>query len=372
MKNVLGIIHHSKNKDALGEISKNRCPASVPFGGKYRLIDFALSNLVNAGVGNIGVIAPVETRSLLDHLGSGKAWGLDKRHDGLFLLPAAGGKGGNNRLVDLEDLQANLRYLQKSRQDYVLLTGTRMICNLDYNEVFRFHEEWGSDVTLVCHDNYTLGKAELRGNSLIETSLESRVTAILPQPRFQAGHPLSLDMYFLKKDLLCQILREGEKNRKWDLIRDFLAKNTASLKIYAYKYRGYLAVINTLENFYRRHFDLLEPEIWRELFYGHGAVYTKYKDSPPSKYAEGSCVANALVANGCRIEGRVENSVLYRQVRIGKGALVRNCVILPKAEIEEDVLLDHVILDKEVFIRKGTRLAGEKDRPLVIGKGRRL
>lgn len=372
MKNVLGIIHHNSTA-ALGEISQNRCLASVPFGGKYRLIDFALSNLVNAGVNNIGVITPLQMRSLLDHLGSGREWGLDKRHDGLFLLPAARLKSsGSGRLVDLEDLQANLTWLKKSRQQYVLITGSQMVCNLDYREVFRFHEERGSDVTLVCRDNYALGKGEQRGLSFLETAPDGRITAVLLRPRASLPRRLSMDMYLMKKELLLELLRESAASGKWDLVKDLLARKGSRLKAYAYTHQGYLGLVNTLENYYRRHFDLLEPEVWRELFGGPRPIYTKYKDSPPSKYTENSSVANALVANGCRIEGKVENSVLYRKVRIAQGAVVRNCVILPKTEIEEDVLLDNVILDKEVSVRKGARLYGERDNPVVIGKGRCL
>jgi glucose-1-phosphate adenylyltransferase len=151
-------------------------------------------------------------------------------------------------------------------------------------------------------------------------------------------------------------------------VKDIISKKLHQLLVYGYEHQGYLAIINTLNSYYRHHFELLNPEVWKELFFRHGVIYTKHKDGPPTKYTDLANASNTMVANGCRIEGMVENSIIFRNVYIAKGASVKNCIIMPKVEIEEDVTLNGVILDKDVLIRKGTRLIGEKDRPVVVGK----
>lgn len=365
----MGIIHHIKKEDSLGIVSRHRCIASVPFGGRYRLVDFVLSNMVNSGIGNIGVITSLKMRSLMDHLGSGKEWGLDKRHGGLYILPAACSDNSNNtRLVDLQDLYSNLDYLQRSRQKYVLISGSNMVCSLDYRAALEFHLESKADVTMIYKDDYAFYGDDQENIIFLETNKEFLVTAMKSKPPAKKKQRISMDMYLLSKEVLLEILRTCHNFGKWDLVNDVLVNHLREMKIKAFGHQGYLAVINSLPSFYRHHLALLNPAIWQELFFKHGMVYTKLKDGPPARYAGCSEVRNALVANGCRIDGTVENSVLYRNVRIGKGANIKNSIIMPKVQIEENVVLDNVILDKEVFVKKGTKLIGEKYRPVVVGK----
>jgi len=369
MKDVLGIIHHVKNEGNLKEITRQRCLAAVHFGGRYRLVDFALSNMVNAGLRNIGVVTSTNLRSLLDHLGNGREWGLDKKQEGLFILPAArAGEDSNRRIVDLEDLYANLDYIKRSRQRFVVVSGSNMVCNLDLRRIFLFHQEMQADLTLVYKEDYPFAGDDLEGNVFLETGPGSRVLAVRSRPAVKKRHRVSMDIYLLSKELLVQILEYCAAIGKWDLVKDIIAGKTRDLRICGYEHRGYLAIINSLGGYLLHHLDLLNPEIWQELFFRHGTIYTKLKDDPPAKYFENSEVRNTLVANGCQIEGKVENSILYRGVRVAKGAVVKNSVVMPRTEIEEDAVLDGVILDKHVRIRKGTRLLGDKSRPLVVPK----
>jgi glucose-1-phosphate adenylyltransferase len=152
MKNVMGIIHHKKDEEAFRELTKHRCVAAIPFGGKYRLVDFPLSNMTNAGISNVGIITSLKLRSLLDHLGKGKEWGLDRKHDGLFILPAASEK--NKRWLDLEDIYANYDYIVNSKQEYVLLSGSNIVCNIDLRKVFAYHCEKKADLTIIYSEDY--------------------------------------------------------------------------------------------------------------------------------------------------------------------------------------------------------------------------
>lgn len=369
MKDVMGIIHHLKNEAVFGELTKHRCIASIPFGGRYRLIDFIMSNLVNAGVGNIGVITSLNMSSLMDHLGSGKEWGLDRKHEGLFILPTARDQYSQNmRKVDLEDFYKNLHYIQRSRQEYIIIAGSNLVCNLDFKEALKFHEEMPSDITVVYKDGYDFSGGDYEDNTFLELGQDQRITDISTKPGTSQKPQVSMDVYILKRMLLLEILEQCVCSGEWDFVGDVVAKNLQNLRVYGYKHSGYLAIINSLSSFYRCHFALLNPEIWQELFFRHGVIYTKHKDGPPAKYAESSNAVNVLVANGCKIEGKVENSIIFRNVNIAKGSVIKNSIIMPKAEIEEDVVLDHVILDKDVWIRKGMRLTGEKNKPAVVGK----
>ena len=366
MKNVMGLIHHHKNEDTLREITAQRCMAAVPYGGRYRLVDFGLSNMVNAGIRNVGIITSLNLRALLDHLGNGKDWGLDKKHGGLFILPTARHNKKNSRRVDLEDFFANRDYFQSSKQKYVIIAGSNIVCNIDYQKVLLFHQDKKADITIVCQDKYPFA-GEKRRAVFLDTGKEGNITAWQPRPGQRKNNKICLDMYILERSLLLKLLEEAAARRKWDLIT-LVGEHLRDLKIYGYAHQGYVAIVDSVPSYFRHHFDLLTPETWQELFFQHGAIQTKFKDGPPTKYYEGSDVRNTLVANGCLIEGRVENSVIYRNVKIGRGAVIKNSIIMPKTEIEEDAVLDHVIIDKHVLVRKGSRLAGESSKPLIIGK----
>lgn len=366
MKNVMGLIHHLKNEDVLQEITQQRCMAAVPFGGRYRLVDFVLSNMVNAGISNIGIITSLNLRSLLDHLGSGKDWGLEKKHGGLFILPAAHSKKRTvGRKVDLEDIFVNRDYLQHSKEKYIIIAGSNMVCNIDFKQVLLFHKEKNNDITVIYKDNYSHSKESKA--AFLDTDEDGRITSLQIRPAQKKKNKMCMDMYIMEKSLLLNLLEEGSSRKKWDLISIFL-EHLNNLKIYGYAHQGYVAVIDSVRSYYGHHLDLLTPEIWQELFFKNGVIHTKFKDGPPTKYYDVSDVRNALIANGCLIEGRVENSVLYRNVKIGRGAVIKNSIIMPKVEIEEDAVLDSVILDKHVVVRKGTRLTGDKNKPVIVKK----
>lgn len=366
MKNVMGLIHHYKNEETLREITEQRCMASVPYGGRYRLVDFVLSNMVNAGIGNIGMITSLNLRSLLDHLGNGKDWGLDKKHGGLFILPTAHNNKNNSRRIDLEDFFVNLDYFQRSKQKYVMIAGSNIVCKIDYKKVLSFHQDKKADVTTIYKENYPFA-GEKRRAVFPEVGEAGTITAWQPRLGQKRKSKICLDMYIMEKSLLLKLLEEAAGRRKWDLIA-LMADHFKDLKIYGYAHQGYVAIVDSIPSYYRHHFDLLMPETWHELFFNNGPVYTKFKDGPPTKYYDGSDVRNTLVANGCLIEGKVENSVIYRNVRIGRGAVVKNSIVMPKTEIEEGAVLDRVILDKHTLVRKGTWLEGDKDRPVIIKK----
>ncbi|MGI6588421.1 MAG: glucose-1-phosphate adenylyltransferase subunit GlgD [Peptococcia bacterium] len=372
MKNVMGIIHHIKDEAAFREITKYRCVAAIPFGGKYRLVDFPLSNMTNAGISNIGIITSLKLRSLVDHLGTGKEWGLDRKRDGLFILPAAsGGSEKNKRRLDLKDIYVNLDYLSNSQQEYVLLTGSNIVCNLDLNKVLAFHRKKEADLTVVCSEEYKFLPGDVSRGVYLQKEKEGRISAVsLGIPHKNSA--VSMDMYLLKKSFLFKLLEECSSSGKWDFVSEVLPAKLKKMGIYGYVHQGYLGIINSWQSLYKHQMELLSPEVWRELFFKKGMIRTKLKDGPPARYYEASEVKNIFATPGCLIEGKVENSILFRKVKIGRGSVIRNSILLPKVEIGEDVVLDGVIIDKNVQIKKGTQLIGSNENPVIIEKNQEI
>ncbi|MDD2433492.1 MAG: glucose-1-phosphate adenylyltransferase subunit GlgD [Clostridia bacterium] len=372
MKNVMGIIHHIKDEAAFREITKYRCVAAIPFGGKYRLVDFPLSNMTNAGISNIGIITSLKMRSLIDHLGTGKEWGLDRKRDGLFILPAAsGGNEKNRRRLDLEDIHVNLDYLENSQQEYVLLTGSNIVCNLDLAKVVAFHQEKNADVTVVCSEDYQFLPQDVARGVYLQKEKEGRISAVSPGKPHKKS-VISMDMYLLKMSFLLQLLEECASLGKWDFVSEVLPVKLKKIKMYGYVHQGYLGLINSWQSLYKHQMELLNPKVWRELFWGKGLIHTKIKDGPPARYYETSEIKNVFATSGCLIEGSVKNSILFRKVKVGRGAVIRNSVLFPKVEIEENVVLDGVIIDKNVQIKKGMQLIGNNENPVIIEKNQKI
>lgn len=369
MNKVMGIIHHCKNDQVLRQITNHRCMAAVPYGGRYRLIDFMLSNMVNAGICNIAVITSLHLRSLVDHLGKGREWGLDRKKDGLFILPcAAEEQVTESHYVDLQDLFVNLDYLERSRQKYVVIAGSNLVCNLDLGRAVSEHIKRKAHITVVYKDGYFPGEGDASNYLCLKTGKDQKVKELEVDCYPGLNKKVSLGVFIMEKAFFTDILAECDKLKKWDLIKCALIPNTDKYKIYGYPHPGYAAIINSLEGYYRHQKELLEPEVLQDLFNNERPIITRYKDGPPTMYCSGSIVKNSLLANSCVIEGRVENSILFRGVKIHKGALVKNSIIMQDTDVGEDAFLDRVILDKKVYVKKGAILTGDESAQLVIGK----
>ncbi|SHK04440.1 glucose-1-phosphate adenylyltransferase [Geosporobacter subterraneus DSM 17957] len=372
MSLMMGIINNTKNGNQLKELTENRYMASVPFGGRYRMIDFVLSNMVNSGIRNVGILVQGKYRSLMDHLRSGKEWDLDRKRDGLFILPPA----YNNcplgmQKGDLDNFYANLEYLQKSRQKYVVISGANMVCNINYQQVLQMHQQKQADITIIYTEE--LGEVhDASKSTFIYTTSSGRVVDLEINPITQRSNKISMEMYILERTLLIDIIDECISKGGYDFVMDGILKNLQRYKIYGHHHPGYVGRIHSVQSYYRHNMDLLNSEIWEEVFLRSGLIYTKVKDQAPVKYMEHAVVKNALVANGCVINGSVENSVLFRGVRIHKGAKLRNCIILQNCVIGEDAELENVILDKEVHVSAEKQLAGLKEYPIIVEKKSRI
>lgn len=372
MASMLGIINLHESEERIRELTLHRSLAAVPFGGRYRLIDFTLSNMVNAGIHNVGVLLSDKYGPLLDHLKNGKEWDLDRRKDGLFLLPPASHHGPSGHTVtgDIPNFLHNLDYINKSRQAYVLISGSNMICNLDYRDVLDYHLAKGADITVVYSETAGLTKSPPYTN--VVTDAENRVVDMAVNPRTPKGDKASLNMYIMSKELLVDIVDYCASRGREDFLRDGIIAQLGRLAVYGYPYRGYVGEINSLQNYYKHSMELLNPAVWQELFFKSGLIHTKVKHEAPVRYLDGAVVRNSIIANGCIIEGAVENSILFRGVHVGRGAVVRGSIVMQKSQIGPHVLLQSAILDKDVQVSEGKHLIGDGSYPIVIHKRARL
>lgn len=374
MKDVMGVIYTTKDDLSLRELTSQRAVAALPVAGRYRIVDFILSSMVNSGIRNVGVIMQKNYHSLMDHLGSGKEWDLHTRNNGLFILPPflTRENGGEYGGV-IEALRANFDYLRRSRQELAVLSSSNMICNLSLEPMFRQHEETGADITLlytkINPSNMYLSSSKNNAHVFLEVAPNGMVTDMEVNPNAASYDNFYMSVLLIKRTLLMHLVDGATAHGARDLNKDLLQPSIKSgtLKVYAHEYKGYYRRIETILSYYMANMELLNSDIRRELFLKN-PIYTKTRDDAPAVYREGNQVRNSLVADGCVIEGRVENSVLFRGVRIGRNASVKNAIIMQDSHIEDSVELESVILDKAVTIRSHGRLIGQKQYPIVIGK----
>ncbi len=374
MKDTMGIIYTTKDNLTLRELTSQRAVAALPIAGRYRIVDFILSSMVNSGVRNVGVIAQKNYHSLMDHLGSGKEWDLHTRNNGLFILPPflTQDNGGEYTGI-LDALRANFDYLRRSRQELVILTGSSTVLSTSFEPMIRQHEESGADITLmyakVNSSNLDFSFSSKQAHAFLDVSPDGVVTEMEVDPNAASFENLFMDVLVIKRTLLMHLVdaayARGQSDFNKDLLQPYI--QSGSLKICGYEYKGYFRRVETIKGYFNCNMDLLDPELRRALFSAY-PVYTKTRDDVPALYRGDCRVKNSLVADGCVIEGTVENCVLFRGVHIGRGAVVRNSVLMQDDIIEEFVELENVILDKDVTVRSHGRLIGQRQYPIVIGK----
>ncbi|MGM7720717.1 sugar phosphate nucleotidyltransferase [Metabacillus sp. Hm71] len=328
---MLGIIDATTYKPEIEDLTLHRSLAAVPFASRYRLIDFVLSNMVNSEIESVAIFPKYQYRSLMDHLGSGKQWDLNRKKDGLFFFPSPHLHNEYDEFGSFRQFSDHIDFFLRSTQEYAVITNSYTVCNIDFKKVLAYHLDNGCDITEVRKD----------GNSL--------------------------QMFIMSTKLLLDLIHNKEQTG-FKTLADVINKNENQLTICHYEFYGYAAVIDSISSYYKHSMDMLKPEVWNEIFLKNRPILTKAKDEPPTKYGKDAVVKNSLIANGCKIEGYVENSIIFRAVHIGKDTVVKNSVIMQKSQIGEACLLDHVIADKDVKVESETTIKGSVLLPYILRK----
>lgn len=369
MRETMGIIYTGDSNVNLQELTLHRSVAALPFAGRYRVIDFTLSNMINSGIINVGIITQNNYHSLMDHLDSGKMWDLDRKNGGLFILPpyvSSDNTGWYRGEVDA--FHSNMSYIRKSPQSYVIISGSSMICSLTFTEAMEFHKANRADITVIYKEEKEATIEELSRHTLIQTDDNNRISDIEVKPSVPMSNKVSMEMYIIDKKTFEYMIEECVARGQYDFNKDILIRNLSKLRILGYQYKGYLAKIDSVSSYFKHNLEMLNMENFHDLFEKAGSVYTKVKDEVPARYGMNASATNSLVADGCVIDGVVENSILFRGVKVGKDSYIKDSIIMQDTEICDRVILDHVILDKNVVIQGKKRLMGQEKFPVVIRK----
>ncbi len=363
MDPVIGLIFTNYTSAGFGSLLEDRCFASLPFGGRYRLIDFALSNMVNSGIRTVGLITPRKYRSLLDHVGIGTEWGLSRKIGGLFLLPGTvyGFTDERGKFL-LRDILVNREYIDRDSADYILLCASNKIYNMDYTPMIRQHIESGVDCTLLYKP--VIDADQSIGPYLQFDDLGEVTGYTLSSPE---GGNRFMDCMIINKSLLYRIMDGFAEMGHLDLL-SLLLDHINQLRLGSYPFYGYLGCVDSIQDYVACSRDLFDRSINRELFWSQNRIFTKVQDSAPAKYLPGSRVTNSYISSGCQIEGTVENSILFRKVHVKKGAVVRNCIIMQRCNIGEHAFMENVICDKFVTISSHVTLTGTPDNSFLVEK----
>ena len=370
---LFGVINLSENDYFLKQITYNRPVASIPFLGRYRMIDFALSNLTNSGVVTVGIFLNDRYRSLMDHIGSGKEWDLDRKKGGVFWFSPYATPDIHSQLRgDVSTYFSNIDYFTEVAADYAVITGTSMILNIDLEKVFKEHLSTSADITVVYktidEDDFGFercntvnlneyGRVVTFGKNIKKTETEAEKKKI------------STEIYIVRKELISDMITDAITTGQNIFLTDVLHNAVTKYKVVGYEFKGYLKNISSIEGYFDASMDMLNDDHIKEVFFDEHKIKTKVKDETPTYYSEDSNVTNSLIANGCKIEGTVINSILFRRVNVAKGAIVKDSIIMQNTDIRENCMIENVITDKSVVLTEGTELKGSPKNPVVVGKG---
>ncbi|MCI2057436.1 MAG: glucose-1-phosphate adenylyltransferase subunit GlgD [Oscillibacter sp.] len=371
MNGLHGIVFSYEQRNDLKELTEIRSAASIPFGGRYRAIDFSLSNLVNAGCTDVGVVLHGRYQSLLDHLGTGKNWDLSRKRGGLKILPPfafrqAWGEQAAFR-GKMEALSGVRSYLSEIRQDYVALMEGDLVVNLPLSDILEQHIKSGADITAVCgNDSF-----RVENGTYFQMDDAGRVTDVLYHLNTPRGYR-SLEVYILSKELLWNLVDECASHDLTSWRRDVLQSRCETLNIRGWIWGGFAAQIRSVREYYDRSMQILDPTIRKELFCPERPIRAKSADKSSAYIAPSGRCLNSLVADGCSIAGTVENSILFPGVVVEDGTCVRNCVLFKETAVREGAQLAHIIADKNVEVTPGCMMIGQASYPLVISKGSKV
>lgn len=365
---TMGIILTGDEK--IAPLTNIRANSALPIAGRYRIIDFVLSNMANSGITNIGIATESNYSSLMDHTRSGKPWDLDRKDSGLNILPPNLENQQYGVIKGNIDLLAGIRdFIHRSPQTYVILSLGNMVYNIDFAKVIESHIEKQADITVIYKDINGMEDSDLSHYALLDINDDGTIKDIEVQPFYPKTTNACLEIFVMEKALLESVIDECSARGDVDFVKDAIIKKMDGLRMYGYEFDGHFYKVDSMKSYYQTSMEFLRAERREEFFNPKRPIYTKTKDQSPTKYGVDAVCTNSFISDGCVIEGTVENSILSRGVRVSKGAVVRNSIIMQDSVIEEGVEINHVVFDKEVVITKDRKLIGQDSYPLAISKG---
>jgi len=345
---VAGLVFANANDHLLKKLTEKRSMASVPFGGRYRLIDFCLSNLVNAGITSVGLMTTGNYRSLMDHVGSGIYWDLDRKNGGLHILAPYMSNDVKRFRGTIDALDAASDYIKRCESDYIVICAADILANVDISAAIKAHVKGGADVTVVYHKGTLPPNRE--DAMILSFGAEGRVEKITFDAQIGTELNYGIGITIISRELLSELVNDAVENELKSFNRDVLAKKVGELKIMGFEHSEFVTLMNGTDTYYKASMALLDRETRKQLFNPKRPIYTKTRDEMPTRYGIEADVKNCVIGEGCVIEGTVRNSILFRGVKVEKGAVVENCILMQETKIKSGAQLDNVIADKNAVI----------------------
>lgn len=363
---IAGIIFANVNDNLLSKLTADRSMASVPFGARYRLIDFSLSNLVNAGVSNVGIITKENYHSLMDHVGSGVAWDLDRKNGGLFLLPPYGTSGARRYNGTVDALYGARNYIDRSMAEYIVICNSDTVANIDISSAIKSHILNEADVSLVYHHGLL---PKNNGDTMVLGFDDcKRVNSITFEAECGKEVDFGIGIIIIQRKLLLDLINEAFEDGYVSFNRDVFAEKIDKLRIFGYEHSEYVAIMDDSKTYYKASMDLLDGNVRKQLFNSNRPIFTKTGDDMPTRYGTKASVKNTCIADGCVINGTVKNSILFRGVTVEKNTVVENCILMQGTTIKDGSRLEEVIADKNVVVGEEMVLKGTPENYLFIKK----
>lgn len=372
-RSALGIIFPNSYDSLVPELVNVRLMASIPFASRYRLIDFILSSMSNCNIDNIAVMVNNNYLSLMDHLGSGREWDLVRKNGGLHIFPPFAEKSSKPYTGRIGALGSLLSFLRKQKEKYVVMSDTNLAVNFDFNAMIDYHIANGADVTVAYNEQEIPAylkqtQDHTKGFYYTFATDNGRITKILVNPKEDGIQACSMNIYVMERELLIDMVNTAFVRGQEYFERDVLLPQLNKLKVYGYKYTGYVARISGMKSYFDENMKLLDDYNLDALF-SPAPIYTKIRDDNPTRYVTGALVKNTMAADGCVIEGTVENSILFRGVHVAKGAVVKNCILMQDTKVESGAAIENLIADKNCVVSAGQEMKGTENFPVYIAKG---
>ncbi len=370
---VVGIIFPNSYDALVPELVNVRLMASIPFASRYRIIDFVLSSMTHSGIDNISVIVNKNYHSLMDHLGSGREWDLVRKNGGLHIFPPFAEKEvGGPYIGRASALASLLDFLKSQKEKYVIMSDTNVVVNFDFNAMLQAHIDNDADITIAYNEqklpeellNYQTSDRIFYYTFDLE---QGRIRKVYINPKTDGVQNTSMSIFVIGRELLIELISNAYTQGRSFFMRDVIMPQLGKLNVQGYKYTGYVARISGMKSYFEENMKLLDDYNLDALF-SAGPIYTKIRGDNPTHYKDGAKVQNVMMADGCVIEGEVENSVIFRGVKVGKGAKIKNCILMQDTVVEAGANVEYLITDKNVTITAGKEMKGTDTFPVYIEK----
>ena len=359
---AIGIILAGGNNSRMQELSNKRAIAAMPIGGSYRSIDFALSNMSNSHVQTVAVLTQYSARSLNEHLSSSKWWDFGRKQGGLFVFnPTVTVDNSWWYRGTADAMYQNINFLKKRHEPYV--TSGDCIYKLDYNKVLDYHIEKKADITVVCKD--MAPGEDVSRYGVVRMNEDSKIVEFEEKPMVSKSNTVSTGIYIVRRRQLIEMLERSAAEERWDFVTDILIRYKNMKQIYGYKMKEYWSNIATVESYYQTNMDFLKPEVRKYFFHDEPKIYSKVDDLPPAKYNIGSDVRNSLIASGCIVNSKVENSILFKKVFVGKNCVIKNSIILNDVYIGDNTHIENCIVESRDTLKANTYYCGDNGIKIV-------